>query len=52
MKKHRSRKQCEKLAPRLLRSIHQLRQAGLARGDRRHVALHPQQRLRMKVLCG
>jgi transposase len=30
MKKHRTRKQCEKLAPRLLRAIHQLGQAGLA----------------------
>jgi transposase len=29
LKKHRTRKQCEKLAPRLLRAICQLRQAGL-----------------------
>ena len=29
LKKHRTRKQCEKLVPRLLRSIAQLRQAGL-----------------------
>ncbi len=29
-KKHRTRRQCEKLVPRLLRAIHQLRQAGLA----------------------
>jgi transposase len=29
LKKHRTRKQCEKLVPRLLRAIHQLRQAGL-----------------------
>jgi transposase len=29
LKKHRTRKQCEKLAPRLLRAISQLRQAGL-----------------------
>ena len=30
LKKHRTRKQCEQLAPRLLRAIYQLRQAGLA----------------------
>jgi len=30
LKKHRTRKQCESLAPRLLRAIDQLRQAGLA----------------------
>ncbi len=30
LKKHRTRKQCEKLVPRLLRAIYQLRQAGLA----------------------
>jgi transposase len=30
LKKHRTRKQCENLAPRLLRAIDQLRQAGLA----------------------
>jgi transposase len=30
LKKHRTRKQCEVLIPRLLRAIHQLRQAGLA----------------------
>ena len=29
MKKHRNRKQCEALAPRFLRAVHQLRQAGL-----------------------
>jgi transposase len=29
LKKHRTRKQCEKLAPRFLRAIYQLRQAGL-----------------------
>jgi transposase len=29
LKKHRTRRQCEKLAPRLLRAIYQLRQAGL-----------------------
>ncbi len=30
LKKHRTRKQCEQLVPRLLRAIYQLRQAGLA----------------------
>ena len=30
LKKHRTRKQCESLAPRLLRAVYQLRQAGLA----------------------
>jgi transposase len=30
LKKHRTRKQCQQLAPRLLRAIYQLRQAGLA----------------------
>ncbi len=30
LKKHRNRKQCEILAPRLLRAVYQLRQAGLA----------------------
>ena len=30
LKKHRTRKQCEVLIPRLLRAIHELRQAGLA----------------------
>jgi transposase len=30
LNKHRTRRQCEKLAPRFLRSVHQLRQAGLA----------------------
>ncbi|HWB85307.1 MAG TPA: ISL3 family transposase [Bryobacteraceae bacterium] len=30
LKKHRNRKQCEALAPRFLRAIYQLRQAGLA----------------------
>jgi transposase len=30
LKKHRTRKQCEALVPRLLRAIHQLRQAGFA----------------------
>jgi transposase len=29
LKKHRNRKQCESLAPRFLRAVHQLRQAGL-----------------------
>jgi transposase len=29
LKKHRTRKQCKKLAPRFLRTVHQLRQAGL-----------------------
>jgi transposase len=40
LKKHRTRKQCEQLAPRLLRAIYQLRQAGLAQlvtlGDTLH----------------
>ena len=57
LKKHRTRKQCEQLVPRFLRAVYQLRQAGLAQlvqlgqtlyclvgGNRRHVALHPQQR--------
>ena len=43
LKKHRARKQCEKLVPRFLRAVYQLRQAGLAPRDRCHVALHPQQ---------
>jgi transposase len=30
LKKHRTRRQCAKLAPRFLRAVHQLRQAGLA----------------------
>jgi hypothetical protein len=30
LKKHRTRKQCEALIPRLLRAIDQLRQAGFA----------------------
>ena len=30
MKKHRTRRQCERLVPRFLRAVHQLRQAGLA----------------------
>ena len=30
LKKHRTRKQCQQLAPRLLRAVYQLRQAGLA----------------------
>jgi transposase len=30
LKKHRTRKQCEQLVPRFLRSVYQLRQAGLA----------------------
>ncbi len=30
LKKHRTRRQCEQLVPRLLRAIYQLRQAGLA----------------------
>ena len=30
LKKHRTRKQCEKLAPRFLRAISELQQAGLA----------------------
>ncbi len=30
LKKHRTRKQCQKLAPRFLRAVDQLRQAGLA----------------------
>ena len=30
LKRHRTRKQCETLVPRLLRAIYQLRQAGLA----------------------
>ncbi|MCS6954027.1 MAG: transposase [Bryobacterales bacterium] len=30
LKRHRTRKQCQQLAPRLLRAIYQLRQAGLA----------------------
>ena len=40
LKKHRTRKQCQQLAPRLLCAIHQLRQAGLAQlvqlGDTLH----------------
>jgi transposase len=40
LKKHRTRKQCERLAPRFLRAIHELRQAGLAQlvqlGDTLH----------------
>ena len=30
LKKHRTRKQCQKLIPRFLRAVYQLRQAGLA----------------------
>jgi Transposase len=30
LKKHRTRKQCQKLIPRFLRTVYQLRQAGLA----------------------
>jgi len=30
LKKHRTRRECEKLIPRFLRAVHQLRQAGLA----------------------
>jgi Transposase and inactivated derivatives len=30
LKKHRNRKQCQALAPRFLRDVYQLRQAGLA----------------------
>jgi len=40
LKKHRTRQQCEKLAPRFLRAVYQLRQAGLAQlvqlGDTLH----------------
>jgi len=40
LKKHRTRKQCERLAPRFLRAVYQLRQAGLAQlvqlGDTLH----------------
>jgi len=40
LKKHRTRKQCESLAPRLLRAIYQLRQAGLAQLVRLGETLH------------